>query len=45
MSMQNEEYKNKLNVKYHDIKIKQHSQVTYLGYVMDVMDVLENLWM
>ena len=26
----------KLNIKYQDIEIKQHSQVTYLGCVMDV---------
>ena len=25
----------KLNIKYQDIEIKQHSQVTYLGCVMD----------
>ena len=24
-----------LNVKYKDINIKQHSEVTYLGYVLD----------
>ena len=25
----------KLNIKYQDIEIKQHSQVTYLGCIMD----------
>ena len=30
----NQKYK-KLNIKYQDIKIKQHLQVTYLGCAMD----------
>ena len=33
----------KLNVKYNDIKIKQHSQVTYLGCALDEI-CLGNLW-
>ena len=32
----------KLNVKYKNIKIKEHSQVTYLGCVLD--ETLGNLW-
>ena len=28
-------YARKLNVKYKNIKIKKHLQVTYLGYVLD----------